>query len=93
MHLDIFTSIIILINSKASTCSVEISNESKEPVAASASVSGDEEQSCYSRERISEDFIRNTLHSFEEDQETLADSETTTSTLQGDSINMYKLVL
>ena len=93
MHLDISTFIIILIKSKASTCSVDISNESKEPVAASASVSGDEEQSCYSRERISEDFIRNTLHSFEEDQETLADSETTTSTLQGDSINMYKLVL
>ena len=60
-------------------------------MAASASVSGEEVHSCYSRERISEDFVRNTLHSFEEDQETArpdtrADSETTTSTLQGDNI-------
>ena len=54
-------------------------------------MSGEEVHSCYSRERISEDFVRNTLHSFEEDQETArpdtrADSETTTSTLQGDNI-------
>ena len=49
-------------------------------------MSGEEVHSCYSRERISEDFVRNTLHSFEEDQETRADSETTTSSLQGENI-------
>ena len=61
-------------------------------------MSGEEVHSCYSRERISEDFVRNTLHSFEEDQETArpdtrADSETTTSTLQGDNIKHWYIII